>query len=183
MEMWHWADVVATFVHTIYWYEKPGGAPPLLVDPKLLVIYDVKPPAPVKDAIEGEKLAHAISGGVAEIQDFFECSGGQQLWWRNGAPGDRLDLIVPVKKAGKYKVTGRFCFARDYGIQKITINGKAVALMDFYSPNLEWRTVILGNFDLPAGDIHMVVEIAGTNPSANPKSYMFGLDYLKLDKP
>jgi hypothetical protein len=188
MELWHWADVVATYVHTSYWYEKPGGPPPVNVDPKLLVIYELKPPEPpkpVKDAIEGETLTIVSkSGGETENQtDFPETSGLSQLWWRNGAPGDKLDLLVPVKKAGKYKVTGHFCFARDYGIQKMTLNGQEIKPVDFFSADLTWKIVDLGTFDLPEGDVHLIVEIAGTNPLANPKSYMFGLDYLKLDKP
>lgn len=185
MEMWHWADVVATYVHTIFWYEKPGGPSPVAIDPKLLVIYEMRPPEPVKGAIEGESLKIVSkTGGATENQTgFWDTSGSGQLWWRNGAPGDTLDLLVPVKKAGKYKVMGHFCFAQDYGIQSISINGQTPKQVDFYSTKLEWKMVDLGTFDLPQGDAHLVVQIAGTNPAANPKGYMFGLDYLRLDKP
>jgi hypothetical protein len=185
MEMWHWADVTATFVHTAYWYAKPGGPGPVNIDPKLLVIYELKPPAPVKDAIEGESLkVVSKTGGETEIQTgFWDTSGGSQLWWRNGAPGDKLDLIVPVKKAGRYKVVGHFCFAKDYGIQKMSMNGQAGKQADFYSTKLEWKMVEIGTFDLTAGDNHLVVEVAGTNPAADPKGYMWGLDYLKLERP
>jgi len=184
MEMWHWADLVATYVHTIYYYEKPGGPPPIAIDPKLLTVYDVEPPAPVKDAIEGETMKIAsVSGGTTEVQTgFWDCSGQAQLWWRDGNPGDKLDLIVPVKKAGKYKVVGHFCFARDYGIQKMSINGQSAKTVDFYNKDLTWKMVDLGTFDLPAGDSHFVVEIAGANDAAL-KNHMFGLDYLKLEKP
>ncbi len=184
MEMWHWADCVATYVHTIYFYEKPGGPPPLVIDPKLLVVYEMKPPEPVKDAIEGESLKIASkSGGETEIQTgFWDCSGGAQLWWRDGAPGDKLDLVVPVKKAGRFRVVGHFCFARDYGIQKLSLNGQAAKTVDFYSKDLTWKTVDLGTFELQAGDNHFVVEVAGANGAAE-KRHMFGLDYLKLERP
>ncbi|HTQ11256.1 MAG TPA: DUF2961 domain-containing protein [Fimbriimonadaceae bacterium] len=183
LEMWHWADVVATYVHTIYYYEKPGGTPPKPIDPKLLVIYDVQPPAPVKDAIEGETMQIASkTGGTTEVQDgFWDCSGEKQLWWRDGNPGDKLDLVLPVKKAGKYKVVGHFCFAHDYGIQKLSINGGPAKTVDFYSKDLTWKMVDLGTIDLPAGDSHFTVEIAGANDAAE-KRHMFGLDYLKLEK-
>lgn len=188
MEMWHWADCIATFVHTIYYYEKPGGTPPVGIDPRLLTIYEMKPPEPmrVKDAIEGEslKIVSMTGSGATENQTGFpKTSNETQLWWRNGAPGDKLDLIVPVKKAGKYKVSGHFCVATDYGTLKMTLNGQDAKTIDFYSKTLDWKTIELGTFDLPAGNVHLIVEITGTNAAANPKSYMFGLDYLKLDKP
>ncbi|HVT13367.1 MAG TPA: DUF2961 domain-containing protein [Fimbriimonadaceae bacterium] len=186
MEMWHWADCVATYVHTIYYYERPGGTPPAEIDPRLLTIFEVKPPEPVKGAIEGEnlKIASKTGSGTTENQTgFWDTSNNGQLWWRDGAPGDALDLLVPVKKAGKYKVVGHFCFARDYGIQEISINGQPAKQVDFYSPDLTWKMVDLGTFELPAGETHFVVKIAGANPKSDPKAYMFGLDYLKLEKP
>jgi hypothetical protein len=183
MEMWHWAAVTATYVHTAYWYAKPGGAAPVGIDPKLLVIQDLRPPAPPKGAIEGESLKIvSVSGGTTENQGgFFEISG-TQLWWTHGAVGNKLELLVPVKKAGRYKVVGHMCFARDYGMHKVSINGQPGKEIDFYSPTLTWKMVDFGTFNLPEGDATLTVEITGTNDAANPKSYMFGLDYLKLEK-
>lgn len=184
MEMWHWADVMATYVHTAYWYAKPGRTTPVEIDPKLLTIYEMRPPDPVKGAIEGEDLKMlSMSGGEKEIQEgFWETSGGKQLWWRNGKPGDKLEFTFPVAKAGKYKLSGHFCFARDYGIHRISVNGGPAKEIDFYSKDLGWKMVDLGTFDLPGGEVKMTVEVAGTNDAANPKAYMFGLDYLKLGR-
>lgn len=183
LEMWHWADVIATYVHTAYWYALPGTPGPVAIDPKLLVIDELKPPQPVKGAIEGENLKiFAVSGGVTEKQSgFWDTSGGSQLWWRDAKPGDKLDLVVIAPRAGKYRLSGHFCYAKDYGIQKITIGG-VVRQLDFYSPDLTWKMVDFGTVDLAAGENHFLVEVAGTNEAANPKRFMFGLDYLKLDR-
>lgn len=183
LEMWHWADVLATYVHTAYWYEKPDGSSPAKIDPKLLTIYELKPPAPIKGALEGEALKIlARSAGKTESQTgFWDTSGQSQLWWTGAAPGDRLTLEVPVAKGGRYRVSGHFCFAKDYGVAKLTLGGKTLKTVDFYSPDLTWKTLDFGLVDLPEGTAPLIVEIVGTNPAANPKSYMFGLDYLKLD--
>lgn len=183
MEMWHWADVNMSYVRTAYWYAKPGSTGPAAIDTSLLMPVELIPAAPVKGALEGESFKIVSkSGGETEKQEgFFETSSGKQLWWRDGKVGDKLILEIPVSKAGTYKITGNFCHARDYGIHKITINGKTLAPIDFYVNALEWRKIDLGTFDLPKGNVKMEVEIVGTNPSALPR-YMFGLDYLKLDK-
>ncbi len=39
----------------------------------------------------------------------------------------------------------------------------------------------LGIADLTAGENRLQVDCVGTNPKANPKFYMFGLDYIRLE--
>ena len=47
-----------------------------------------------------------------------------QLWWTHGKPGDRLELQLPVKKTGKYKVTTNLTKAIDYAIIQFCLDGK-----------------------------------------------------------
>lgn len=182
MEMWHWTDTPATFLHTAYWYAKPGGAEPKPIPYHLLLPSPTFEPEPVKGAIEGEKLVIVSkSGGETELQEFGGLSSGNQLWWRDGKPGDKLVLKVPVKTAGKYAVSGNFCLAGDYGIHQLSLNGQALGSpMDFYVKGLEWQKKNLGVVDLPAGDALFEVEVTGANPAAD-KRHMFGLDYLILE--
>lgn len=183
LEMWHWADCVVTFVHTAYWYAKPGGTPPAPVDLALLPPMKIEPPKPVEGAIEGENLEIVQrTGGVAEVQDgFAQCSGGKQLWWRDQSVGDKLVFKVPVSEAGTYEVVGNFCHARDYGIHKMTLNGQSISPIDFYEDGLDWTKQSLGVFTLPKGTVLLEVECTGANPKADPR-HMFGLDYLLLNK-
>ncbi|HWD41870.1 MAG TPA: DUF2961 domain-containing protein [Fimbriimonas sp.] len=183
LEMWHWADVVATFTHTAYWYAKPGSSGPVPVDTVLAAtLPELTGPAPVKGAIEGEKLKVASRvGGNLQIQEgFADLSSGKQLWWTDVKPGDKLTLKVPVPKAGRYEVVANCCHARDYGIHHLTLNGQNAGTIDFYGTGVEWHKVSLGTFDLPEGESTLVVECAGNNPQAIP-SRMFGLDYLLLN--
>ena len=182
LEMWHWTDTPATSLHTAYWYAKPGGAEPKPIPYHLLLPSPTFEPEPIKGAIEGEKLAIVSkSGGQTELQEFGGLSSGSQLWWRDAKPGDKLVLKLPVKTAGKYAVSGNFCFAGDYGIHQLSLNGQPLGgPMDFYIKGLEWQKKNLGVVDLPAGDALFEVEVTGTNPAAE-KRYMFGLDYLMLE--
>ena len=62
------------------------------------------------------------------------------------------------------------------------INGKPAGTHDFFLAGIEWRRIKLGTFDLKAGKATLEVTVAGSNPKADPKSYMFGLDYLLVNK-
>jgi len=183
LEMWHWADVIASYLHTAYWYAKPGGTTPAPVDLKLLAPQKIEPMKPVPGALEGEDLEIAsVTGGKTEIQDgFWKCSGGKQLWWRDAQTGDKLVLKIPIPENGVYDIVGNFCQARDYGIHKITLNGQQAGQVDFYSPDLDWNKHSLGTFTFLKGTVMLEIECAGHNPAADPRN-MFGLDYLLLNK-
>lgn len=184
LEMWHWADCICTFVHTVYWYTKPGGTDPASIDEKILLPPLIEPMKPVPGALEGEsmQIVSKTGTGTAEVQDgFWQCSGGKQLWWRQVKVGDKLVLNVPVAEAGTYEVVGNFCHARDYGIHKLTLNGQAIAPIDFYDRGLDWKKQTLGTFTLPKGTVTLEIECTGMNPASDPQG-MFGLDYLLLNK-
>ena len=111
-------------------------------------------------------------------------SGEAHLWWTHGKPGDTLKLTLRVKESGAYRVKAQLTKAIDYGIMEISLDGKHVAGSPFDLFNrrvvatgeLDW-----GVFELDKGEHTLTVEIAGANEAA-VKSYMFGLDYVKLEK-
>lgn len=182
MENWHWAETETGFLHTAYWYSAPGGSAPGSIRHALLPVPEFVAPTPVKGAIEGESLTIASkTGGETEAQEgFWQISSGKQLWWKAVSVGDKLSLRIPVAKAGRYEVIGHFCLATDYGIHQLSVNGKdAGEPIDFYSPSLKWEKKSLGVFDLPAGDVTLLVKCVGEHVGAIPQR-MFGLDYLLL---
>lgn len=185
LEMWHWQECVATFVHTAYWYARPGTPGPRRIDSSLLLPRPIGGPESIDGAIEGETMRIAErTGGVTEIQAFAGLSAAKQLWWKDAKPGERLVLELDVEKAGRYKVVGHFCQAKDYGIHRLRVAGQEVegSPWDFYSKDLGWAKRTLGVFDLPAGKVLLEVEVAGSNPAAEARR-MFGLDYLVLESP
>ena len=180
MELWHWADCQIQYGRTVYWYAMPGAAGPVSDQGEKFLPPLIEGAPKVKGAIEGEETAIVDkTGGETELQGFDGLSGGRQLWWRDGKVGDRLVLDVPVKATGRYRVVGRFCLAKDYGVHKMSIGGLTFT-QDFFG-DLGWKTLELGKVDLKEGKAKFTVEALAQNPKAEPRR-MFGLDYLLLIK-
>jgi hypothetical protein len=124
--------------------------------------------------------------GVAERQDLapfngVSWSGESHLWWREGKPGDKLEIEIPVKKSGKYDFVVAMTKAADYGIVQFYLDGHKIAgPFDLYNDGVvPTGEVPLGRMDLSEGVHRLTVEIVGANDRAI-KAYMFGLDYVKL---
>ena len=143
----------------------------------------------VKGAIEGERLkVLKKTGGSLTTQDmsgFGEAwSNEAHLWWTGAKPGDVIELALPVAETGRYRVTMQLTKAVDYGIVRIVLDGKDVAGGSFDLFNngvVATGELDMGTFELANGERVIRLEIVGANPRA-VKSYMVGLDYVKLEK-
>ena len=188
MEVWHWQECEIAMAATSYWYARPGGTddvPPIATE-NLKVIAPPPPPEMkvVEGALEGERLKVAeCTGGqtVNQTSDAWGWSREEQLWWRDGQPGDTLTLAFPVEKAGRYDVRAVCTKAIDYGIIRLRVNGEeAGAERDFFNDGvIATPEESLGIFELAEGENTLTAEIVGANANAVP-SHMFGLDYLLL---
>jgi hypothetical protein len=71
--------------------------------------------------------------------------------------------------------------AVDYGIVQLSLDGRQLGgPIDLYHNGVTVTgEVDLGTLELSAGEHKLTVEITGANPKA-VKSYMFGLDYVRL---
>ncbi len=172
-----------------YWYLAPGGQDPYLPVPLAdrTNYYAELPESKVAGAIEGERLKIlACTGGHTEEQDMtawpdHQWSNDGQLWWNGAKPGDRLDLELPVTNAGRYRIMAQFTKAIDYGIVKVSLDGVQLGqpIDLFHDGVIPTSELKLGSRDLTAGSHKLTFEITGANPKAE-KSYMVGLDYVKL---
>jgi len=185
IEKYYPNDRGTLYACTTCWYLAPNGADPFR-------------PAPVEQRHGHWVLAPLVAGGFkvlgtppgdVQTQDMTHYGAGKwrdndQLWWTGAKPGNKLVLVVPVEKAGKYRLSAVLTKAVDYGIVQLSLDGKKLGEpIDLFN-NGVIRTdppVPLGVHDLTAGDHKLTVEIVGANPKA-VKSYMFGLDSLKLEK-
>lgn len=177
------------YASTVFWYLAPGGEDPY-------------PPQPLEartgywndaalqtwrapGALEGERLKIlSQTGGNPHEQDLslFEgrWSGDAHLWWIEAQPGDRLELALPVGRTGRYKLLAALTRAVDYGIVKLTLDGRELTTLDLFNPTVvSTGELDLGTHELAAGEHRLGVEILGANDRA-VKSYMFGLDYVRL---
>ena len=90
---------------------------------------------------------------------------------------------MPVKESGKYQLGAQLTKAPDYGIAQLYLDGQKLGSpIDLYHKSvIPTGLMALGTCDLAAGDHKLTVEILGANDKAI-KSYMFGLDYVKLTR-
>jgi hypothetical protein len=89
---------------------------------------------------------------------------------------------VPVKQAGSYKIIAALTKAVDYGIVKITLNGKVlIEELDLYNTSVITKEIDLGSCQLKQGINQLIVRVVGANAQA-VKRHMFGLDYLLLSR-
>jgi hypothetical protein len=181
-------DRPTRYAATTFWYLAPGGRD--LYSPVPLAErtnYYVQPPVRrVPGALEGEQMTVvAHTGGHVEEQDMTpwgeKWSNDGQLWWNGAKPGERLELQLPVTKAGHYRLIAQLTKAIDYGIVQISLDGeKPGEPIDlFHDGVIPTGEIELTSRDLAAGEHKLAFEIVGTNPRAVP-SFMVGLDYVKL---
>ncbi|GAB6166793.1 DUF2961 domain-containing protein [Thermostilla marina] len=109
-------------------------------------------------------------------------TNNDQLWWTGAGPGDKLELLLPVKADGTYRLSVVLTKARDYGIVQFAVDGKDIGTpIDLYNPDVvRTEPISLGTLELSKGDHVLSVTITGANPRAI-KAYMFGLDEVRLE--
>ena len=172
-----------------YWYLAAGGKDPYPAVPlsERTGYWTPVESAKVKGAIEGESLTIlSKTAGNPQEQDLTgfqgQWSNDAHLWWIDAKPGDKLELGVPVAVAGNYQLTLQLTKAPDYGIVQLYLDGKKLGeTIDLYhSSVIPTGSLAMGSHELGAGQHKLMVEIVGANEKA-VKSYMFGLDYLKLE--
>lgn len=171
-----------------YWYLAPGGNDPYGPAPADKRMVWPEPEIPhVKGALEGEKMeVLSKTGGNLSMQDMLTFgegwSGLGHLWWTDAKPGDRLDLCLPVVETGAYRLKIQLTKAVDYAIVQLSLDGKNLGdPLDLYNNGVvPTGELDLGRQQLEAGDHVLTAEIAGANPAA-VKSYMAGIDYVKLE--
>ncbi len=175
------------FASTVYWYLTPGGKDPYLPLPLSERIgYWTEPTSlRIKGTLEGESLkVLSKTGGNPHEQplEMGQWSNDTHLWWTGAKPGDKLELAIPVEKAGRYKLSLQLTKAQDYGIVQLSLDGQKLNdPVDLFNRGvIPTGPLAFGIRELAAGQHKLGVEILGANPAA-VKAYMFGLDYIKLE--
>ncbi len=186
MEVWHWQATRMAYAAATHFYAQPGVKHDCPADVEQLQV-----PAADEVTLEAKRVSGAIegetikivgrTGGMVETQSNRRWSGGRQLWWRDGKPGDKLEMILPVEKAGRYKILMHNTRAFDYGIFQLHLDGEKLgSTVDLYSRENVDKLMTLAERQLAPGDHRLVIEIVGSHPAAEPR-HMLGLDYLKLE--
>jgi hypothetical protein len=175
---------------TVYWYQAAGQSDPYEPVPieQRKGYWGEIEVFKVKGSLEGEELKIlARTAGSADVQDMSgfgpDWSGDAHLWWVEAKPGDTLELAVPVQKMAKYRLKMQLTKAVDYGIVQLYLDGKKLGgPIDLFNNGvIATGALDMGVHQLDEGEHKLRVEIVGANEKA-VKSYMFALDYLKLEE-
>ena len=177
------------YAATAYWYQAAGQSDPyepVPVDQRKGYWGPIEI-MKVKGALEGEEMAIlSKTAGDARPQDLggfsADWSNESHLWWTGAKPGDTLELAVPVETTGVYRVKMQLTKAIDYGIVQLSLDGKKLGEpIDLFNNGVVATGVLdMGIRELDKGQHVLKVEIVGANDKA-VKSYMAGLDYIKLE--
>jgi len=89
-------------------------------------------------------------------------------------------LAFDVEKAGKFSLNAALTMAVDYGIIRLSLDGKPLGEpIDLFNNGVITRVFEFGTHELSAGQHKLSAEITGANPKA-VTAHMFGVDYIKL---
>lgn len=139
----------------------------------------------VAGALEGESLkARASSGnvGVQAMTGFAadKWSGGKQLFWTGGRPGDTLELPL-ADQAGPAELDVVLTCARDYGIVQLALDGEPLGKpIDLYDPQVVTTGVLtFAELNLKPGPHVLTMQVVGANRKA-VKAHLVGVDYVRL---
>ena len=181
-----WDASPREYAATAYWYAAAGaGGVFPSIKAEDLTVRPLTSPSKIKGALEGEDMIRRArcSKGKIQVQYLNSAfSGWRHLWWVGGGPGARLDLRLPLKHAGRYKVIVGCTRSWDYGMFRFSVNGKATGEpVDLYAPKILPLTVDLGEFDLTGTTVDLGLTCVGTNPKVKARNFMAGIDYILLE--
>ncbi len=191
MELWHWKKTGMNYAPATFWYARPGATCNVDADPESAALPiarkqdDLVEVFRIPEAIEAEKLQIAqCTGGKTQAQTWREeiWSGGEQVWWTEAKPDDRLTVKLKGIEAGRYTVKANLTKADDYAIVTVAVNGNAILKdLDLYNPDVIAEMIALGEADLVTGENAIQFLITGANEKAK-KAYMVGVDCFVLEK-
>ena len=140
-----------------------------------------------KNALEAEKLPVInISKGKTKTQSMVnfgnEWSEDNQLWWTDAGIDDFIELEIDSPENSEKNLNAQLTTAPNYAKVQLYFNGKKVGKeIDGYSQHVVASgNINIGKVKLRKGKNKLKIKITGANPNAK-KSYMVGLDYVKLD--
>jgi hypothetical protein len=141
-------------------------------------------PMDIAGIVVMEEPAGAISSQGMQMYPAAQWENHDQLWWTPEKQGDRIKLAVVIPDAGKYSLLTRLTKAPDYGIVQFYLNERKIGKpIDLYHKDAVTATeqIDLGIHQLKKGRSVLTAEMIGSHPDAI-RRYMFGMDYLKIQK-
>lgn len=199
MEVWHWKECEVGYAATTHFYARPGATTNVApseseVKRGVLDAPPLPPPFRIEGAIEIEDLRiSAGTPGLAVVKQDMSgfgrdrWSGNAHLWVQGRAPGEFVEIEVPVEDERARKISLHATRSWDYGIVRVSINGTPVGEpIDLFSGRAGLCEPT-GPIELPGwhkpenGTLRLRIEVVGGNPNALGTRAFFGLDAVVLE--
>jgi hypothetical protein len=121
------------------------------------------------------------SEAPVEVQSVGGVADGKQLWFKSGDDKGWVEVTFDMDKEQSVELSAKMVHSWDYGIYKVMLDGKQVAQVDLYSPDVKPTAHKLGIHKLAAGPHALRFECAGK--SRNSAGYFLGFDVLAARVP
>ncbi|MCL4741694.1 MAG: DUF2961 domain-containing protein [Phycisphaerales bacterium] len=198
MEVWHWKECEVGYAATTHFYARPGATTNVIpaedeVGRGVINPPPLPPPFTIEGAIEIESL-RVVAGtpGMSIVKQDMSgfardrWSGNAHLWVQGRAPGEFVEIEVPVEDERARKIALHATRSWDYGIVRVSVNGTPVGEpIDLFSGRAGLCEPT-GPIDLPGwhksenGTLRLRIEVVGGNPNALGTRAFFGLDAVVL---
>ena len=201
LEVWHWASTKIDYAVAVFWYGTQKSRVTSDWNLPERLTEEASAPVSLKTEFSLElgpfRFAEAPRGNVS-IQKMTSFPNGQwlndeQLWWRDGKPGDELALSVTVPAEARTLTLGvtRAC---DYGTFEFFLDGQRLTpttggpIFDACNPVSGSGGVLHSTLSFPlpqplpptaSGTRRLTIHLVGK--SRQSIGTMFGLDFLKFE--
>lgn len=129
-----------------------------------------------------EAVASAThSEGPIEEQSIGGVTDGRQLWFHPGEDHGWVEVSFESKTNQAAQLTARMVHSYDYGRYRVLLDGKSIAELDLYDPEITTASHPLGLQQLAAGTHRLRFECTGKNPKS--AGYFLGLDAVVVRVP
>jgi hypothetical protein len=155
-----------------------------------------RPPRTLKSAaevsVEAEDMPVVARSGAFNFwlqptSDFLagRWSKDGQMFALGAQKGDWIELELPEREPGPYRLELLLTRSADYGIVSVSFNGVPIGEeIDLWSDRgvVPTDPLDLGRVELRGRGDLLRLEVTGTNPSADPPYFQFGIDGVRLTK-
>jgi hypothetical protein len=121
------------------------------------------------------------SDDAVEVQALGGVTDGKQLWFRPQSDKGWVEVSFENQTNLTTELTAKMVHSFDYGIYRVLLDGKKIAQVDLYDPEIVPTTERLGTQTLKAGTHTLRFECAGKSPKS--AGYYLGFDALVVRVP
>jgi hypothetical protein len=116
-----------------------------------------------------------------EVQNLGGVTDGKQLWFRPLNDKGWVEVTFESQTNQTAPLTAKMVHAHDYGIYRVLLDGKQIAQLDLYDPDITPTAEKLGTQSLTAGKHTLRFECAGKSDKS--AGYFLGFDALAVRVP